>query len=50
MWAFANVDDFLDEQTVNRMVDVGVDETATADQKTHEMTANRRKAAEPSTI
>jgi len=43
MWAFANVDDTLDEQTINRMVGVDADETADADAKVHKITANRRK-------
>jgi hypothetical protein len=47
MWAFTQVDDTLDEQTVNRMVDVTVDESETADELTHDLTAKHAEAALP---
>jgi hypothetical protein len=47
MWAFTQVDDTLDEQTVNRMVDVTVDESATADELAHKLTAEHAEAASP---
>lgn len=47
MWAFTQVDDTLDEQTVNRMVDVTVDESTTADDLAHNLTAKHAEAASP---
>ena len=42
MWAFANVEDTLDEQTLNRMVGVDADESPEADEAAHKLTALRR--------
>jgi hypothetical protein len=47
MFLFTRVDDTLDEQTVNRMVDVTVDESKEVDEKAHEMTAKNAIEAAP---
>jgi|GEM_PF-3264442 len=47
MFIFTRVDDTLDEQTVNRMVDVTVDESKEVDEKAHEMTAKHAVEAAP---